>query len=119
MLKIRQAQLDILEQNSLQQHVRRLSLALQEKYPWVFQYYSKEQMDRWVARQIEYLRKNNIDTQYAIEGILELFALLGESFERCEDPSWGITLIEKKGYSADKKYDLLMSKAKKVFHEMK
>lgn len=118
MLKIRQAQIDILEQNSLQHHVRMLSLALREKYTWVFQYYSSEQMESWVARQIEYLKNNNIETQYAIEGILELFALFGEKFERCEDPSWGIAIIEKKRCSADTKYDLLMNKAEKMFLEM-
>ena len=117
MLKIRQAQLDVLHQRRYNTLIEGLSHKLREKHSRVFQYYTHPQLNTWVRNQIETLKKHGIQTKYAVEGILELLALFGENFERCQDARWAQKIIEHKRYDADTKYNFLLCKAEQILAE--
>ena len=118
MLKIRQSQVHILNDARRRDVATELGISLQHRHPGAFQFYTRAQMTTWVLRQLDYLQQHKVDTRYAVEGLLEMFALFGERFERCADPSWALDIIEFPDYHSDKKYDLLMHEAEKVFKAM-
>jgi hypothetical protein len=60
MLTIRQEQIDTMMQPQLNSITLSIGLELQQRYPLFFQYYTNEQLQAWVAKQINYLKRLNI-----------------------------------------------------------
>ncbi len=94
MLTIRQEQIDTMMQPQLDKHTLAMGKAIQQHYPVFFQYYTNEQLQAWVAKQINYLKRLNIIGKSNVETIIDIIALHGENFERCPDPSWAIEILE-------------------------
>ncbi len=94
MLTIRQEQIDTMMQPQLNSITLSIGLELQQRYPLFFQYYTNEQLQTWVAKQINYLKRLNITGKSNVETIIDIIALHGENFERCPDPSWAIEILE-------------------------
>ncbi|PKF63508.1 hypothetical protein CW745_01260 [Psychromonas sp. psych-6C06] len=92
MLTIRQEQISVMMQDKQSLISATLSNAL-KGLPF-FQFYSSKQLQIWVSKQIDYLAALNIHEKENVENILELLAMHGENFERCDDPSWALTIIE-------------------------
>ena len=86
MLKIRAEQLTILENKQREAVASRYGHTLKAKYVRAFQYYTERQMTHWTLKQLNHLKAHQIETSYAVEGILALFALFGEPFERSDEP---------------------------------
>ncbi|PKG83066.1 hypothetical protein CXF85_12015 [Colwellia sp. 75C3] len=94
MLTIRQAQIDLMMIDKQQNIALTMGLHLQNKHPAIFQFYNETQMQVWVSRQLNDLTLWNFFEKENIEAIIEIIALLGERFERCEDTSWAFKIIE-------------------------
>lgn len=93
MLVIRQSQIDAMLIRQKNTAAYSLSLSLKEQSPF-FQYYTDEQLQNWVTKQIDYLASLRIDDKESVISIIEIMALYGDKFERCPDPSWALEIIE-------------------------
>jgi len=95
MLVIRQAQMDALVKGQQQAIALELGLGFKGEFIAIFQYYSDEQMQVWVTRQLEDLARWQIFEKDNVMAVLTLLAKHGEKFERCKDRSWALELLEK------------------------
>ena len=67
MLTIRQQQIDLMMQPRLEDITLTLANEIKQRYPVFFQYYTPNQLQNWVAQQIDYLKQLNIIEKTNVE----------------------------------------------------
>ncbi len=95
MLRLRPQHMILLQQDQQRQTSRRIAADLRVQYAPIFQFYSAAQMEVWVSRQIDYLAEYKITEKHTCLAFIKLFALFGERFERCADPTWARVILQK------------------------
>jgi len=108
MLKISPQQMTLIKDSTRESVAQALALALRPKYDGVFQFYSQAQLNTWVIEQLLYLESHNIVGEDTTKGIIELLAVFGARFERCEDPSWALDIIENAQEDENRRYVKLL-----------
>ena len=94
MLTIRQTQIDLMMKDKQQDAALVMGKNLQLKYPALFQFYNETQLQTWVTRQLSDLTQWNFFEKDNVEAVIEVIALFGERFERCDDPSWALKIVK-------------------------
>ncbi|WP_143247595.1 hypothetical protein [Agaribacterium haliotis] len=109
MLQFTETQIAALEANKKADNAAEKAKVLRSRYARVFEFYSDPQLENWVKRQFDYFEHTSIDTQSATEQILDLFAVFGERFERCEKNDWALDILNSNLYDADTKAFMLQN----------
>ena len=104
MLKINPQQMTLIKDATRQSVAQAIALALRPKYDGIFQFYTQAQLNTWVVDQLRYLESHNIVGEDTTRGILDLLAVFGARFERCEDPSWALEIIENSQEDENRRY---------------
>lgn len=108
MLKLRPAQMDVLAAQQRQNVARTLGRELHAEYARIFQYYTADQMTHWVFAQLEYLKQQGVNSEYATRGLLRLLCLYGENFARHSESESLLTILKHPSHDQDTKYDLIV-----------
>ena len=107
MLKIRQEQIEILSRERRTFPAQKYVITMRKSFPGVFRFYSDRQLHRWIHDQATYLYELRFDREADISQIIQYFAIFGQQFERCEDPCWGLSILESNEFPAHKKVSML------------
>jgi len=108
MLTIREEQMAVLTQRRQNLVSAELAELFRDDFKPTFQFYSEKQLNHWVNEHIDYLTKRNITGKETVISFLELFAILGSSFERSNNPEQALELINQTERSEEIRLDNIL-----------
>jgi len=115
MLTIREEQIAILSKRQQSQISIQIAADLRHRFLPIFQYYSDEQLQRWVKKQIDLCSGLNITGKQNVLDCIDFFAYFGERFERCDDPNWALEILENKSANEDIRVEKIKRKSEHEF----
>lgn len=107
MLQLKTEQLQALQVEQKKRSALPKAKEIRERFADFFPFYTDQQLELWVLRQFDYLESVQIDSQAALDQIMDMFALYGEKFERCDSNAWALDILSNPHHDADAKAFLL------------